>query len=209
MNMNKVKVNLGCGSQTPKGWINVDYAFGARLAKLPILKTVNRRLRLVNLQWDHDILIHDLRTSFPWGDGSVDVIYSSHTLEHFTKEHGRLFLKECYRVLKPAGIIRIVVPDLATLVSGYLNGAIPAEDFVDKMEVSYEAANDSMVKRKLAPFVRFPHKCMYDSNALIRIMGEIGFIVSGREPYNSEISDIRAIELAERVQDAVIVEGKK
>lgn len=47
-----MKLNLGCGSVTPEAWINVDYAFGAWMAKIPLFKSVNRRLRLVNVDWD-------------------------------------------------------------------------------------------------------------------------------------------------------------
>jgi len=102
----QVRLNLGCGSQTPAGWVNVDYALGARLVKLPFFAWLNRKLRLFKLDWDRGILIHDLRKRFPWKDSSVDVIYCSHTLEHFSKEEGVHFLNECYRVLKSNGLIK-------------------------------------------------------------------------------------------------------
>lgn len=48
-----------------------------------------------------------------------DVIYHSQVLEHFTKDQAEFFIKECYRILKPKGIIRIVVPDLENIISEY------------------------------------------------------------------------------------------
>lgn len=111
-----MKLNLGCGFQVPDEWINVDYAFGARFVKIPFFRRLNRKLKLFDLDWNQRIYLHDLTRKFPWRDGTVDVVYSSHTLEHFTGEQGRLFLTECHRVPKRNGIIRIVVPDLKVWV---------------------------------------------------------------------------------------------
>src|SRR5882762_7720591 len=83
-----IKLNLGCGAHVPSGWINVDYAPGARLARAPLFRRINKRLRLFALDWDDHIFIHDLTRPLPWKDSSVDVVYSSHTLEHFSREQG-------------------------------------------------------------------------------------------------------------------------
>src|SRR5262245_9201104 len=40
-NLAPLKVNLGCGSRTPTGWINVDYSMGARFAKIPLWAALN------------------------------------------------------------------------------------------------------------------------------------------------------------------------
>ncbi|EHC14930.1 methyltransferase type 11 [Fischerella thermalis CCMEE 5282] len=204
-----LKLNLGCGSHTPDGWLNVDYALGSWLAKLPVFSTINKYLKIINLDWPDNIFIYDLRKSFPWADNSVDVVYSSHTLEHFSRTEGQKFLTECYRVLKPNGIIRIVVPDLSVIVKSYLQGEIPAHKFLDALEVSYEDSADGFLKRKLAPFIRFPHKCMYDTNALLQVMSEIGFEVASKQGLESDIEDVAIIEQYSRTVNAVIVEGKK
>ncbi|CAA9217761.1 MAG: hypothetical protein AVDCRST_MAG93-305, partial [uncultured Chloroflexia bacterium] len=52
-------------------------------------------------------------------DGTVDILYSSHMLEHLDRDSARRFLHEAYRVLKPGGAIRIVVPDFALLIDRY------------------------------------------------------------------------------------------
>jgi hypothetical protein len=87
-----MKVNLGCGDRVVDGWTNVDYALGARLSRVPLIGTINRKLHVFNVEWDRRIVIHDLLTRFPWPDSSVAVAYSSHTLEHFDKTAGRAFL---------------------------------------------------------------------------------------------------------------------
>lgn len=204
-----IRLNLGCGPQTPEGWINVDYALGAQIAKLPIFSALSKRLGMFNLDWDEKILICDLRKQFPWSDNSVDCIYSSHTLEHFSKDEGRQFLQECHRVLKPNGVIRIVVPDLNAIIDQYKQGVIPAVDLLDVLEATSKDPGDSPVKKLLAPLVQFPHKCMYDTQALIDTMSGTGFVCQGGIAFESEIPNVRAIELPERIEAAVIVEGKK
>jgi predicted SAM-dependent methyltransferase len=206
--MQPIKLNLGCGAQAVSGWINVDYALGARLSKLPFFNTLNRKLNLLKLTWDKNICIHDLRKRFPWKDCFADIIYSSHTLEHLSKREGAFFLKECHRVLKRNGLIRIIVPDFSILVARYLNGEVRAEDFATTLVISYESDSDSFLRKKIAPFIRSPHKCMYDKS-LLGIVTLVGFEVSSKKPFESDIADIQNIELPERTKDVVIVEGRK
>src|ERR1700683_4765801 len=132
-----MKLNLGCGSKVLDGWINVDYALGARLARVPLVRALNRKLRLFDLDWDHRIYLHDLSKQFPWADNTIDIVYSSHTLEHFTKEDGQRFIAECHRVLRKDGILRIVIPDLRYIVDRYIEGSIRADDFVENLGVLY------------------------------------------------------------------------
>jgi predicted SAM-dependent methyltransferase len=207
--MEKIKLNLGCGNQFANGWVNVDYSVGARLAKIPFFSSINKKVKLFNLDWNDDIFLCDLTKKFPWSDESVDEIYSSHTLEHLDKQQGYDFLSECYRVLKKQGVIRIVVPDLRAFVEHYIKGELLAENFVENLFVLYEEKGDSFLKRKLAPFIRFPHKCMYDTDRLLYIMSEIGFHCQSQDPFVSKISDINNIELPDRTVEAVIVEGHK
>ena len=91
-------LNLGCGNRYKPGWINIDFA-----SRSP------------------DVLSHDLKAGIPMPEKSVDVVYHSHVLEHFSRENAEFFLEECYRVLRSSGIIRVVVPDLENIVREYLS----------------------------------------------------------------------------------------
>jgi len=101
--------NLGCGSSFAKGWRNFDIS--------PISPDVE--------YWHADEAI-------PATDCQVDVIYHSHILEHLNPSSGKNFLKECYRVLKKNGILRIVVPDLEQICHQYLK-AIQRVDNGEKL----------------------------------------------------------------------------
>ena len=90
-------VNLGCGSRFRPDWTNID-------------------------SWSNTPAIqqYDLTQGVPLADESADVVYHSHILEHFDRACAARFLKECCRVLKKGGIIRVVVPDLEKIARLYL-----------------------------------------------------------------------------------------
>ena len=105
-------LNLGCGTRTNPYWVNIDWSLKLRLSKLPLIGSY--------LNSPTDIQIYDLRKGIPFDDNTVDVVYSSHVLEHIEKNGAETFLKEMYRVLKPGGVIRIVVPDLEKAARKYI-----------------------------------------------------------------------------------------
>jgi SAM-dependent methyltransferase len=204
-----MKLNLGSGAHAPEGWLNVDWFIGARLARIPVLGWIARTSGWFGLRWPSDVFVHDLRRPFPWQDASADTIYSSHFLEHLSKRDGARFLAECHRVLKPGGIVRIVVPDLRVIVDNYLKGRLAALDFVESLSLGHEAPRDGALKRLLAPWFRFPHRCMYDSESLLGRLCEAGFEASLRAPFESRIGGLHAVESEARTRDAVIAEGIK
>ncbi len=89
-------LNAGCGNKFHPDWHNVDMTSDSP-----------------------DVLAANLLNGIPFPDNRFDVVYHSQVLEHFPKEKAGGFLKECYRVLKPNGIIRVVVPDLENIVNEY------------------------------------------------------------------------------------------
>ena len=204
-----MKLNLGCGAMVVDGWVNVDYAIGARLARSFLIGKLLAMLGILRMSWPGEIVIHDLRQGVPYADGSVDVVYSSHFLEHLNREDGRRFLAECRRVLKPGGVLRIVVPDLRAIVARYENAEIPADSFCKELGVLSTDHRDSRIKALLAPFFRFPHQCMYDTKSLISTLQELNISGESRGAFDSAIKEIREIEIESRTHEAVIVEGIK
>ena len=91
------KLNLGCGYCIHPDWVNVDF-----------VKTHEK------------VIAYNLLNGIPSKNCEFDVVYHSHLLEHFSKTDGIRFINECFRVLKPSGIIRITVPDLESIVLNYL-----------------------------------------------------------------------------------------
>ncbi len=209
-----LKLNLGSGTKQPEGWINVDYSLGARLNKVPFYNFINRRFKIFDKDGSGNVrdwsktFIHNLNKKLPWSDGSVDIIYTSHTLEHFSKEEGLALLKECRRVLKKDGIVRVIVPDLKYHVLEYTSGNVKGDDFIKSLGVLY-TAKEGFLKKLLLPITQFPHRCMYDTETLVQVLQSLGFSATEMPPFKSAIPDIGAIELEDRTVNAVIVEGRK
>jgi SAM-dependent methyltransferase len=49
--------------------------------------------------------------SLPFEDESFSFIHSEHFFEHLTQSLARELFRECHRVLKVGGVLRVVVPD--------------------------------------------------------------------------------------------------
>jgi glycosyltransferase involved in cell wall biosynthesis/SAM-dependent methyltransferase len=108
-------LNLGCGGTFHPDWLNVDFH-------------------------DHSgsVQAYDLRLGIPFADAAFDVVYHSHLLEHFSLAEGKRFLNECFRVLRPGGLLRLAVPDLENIVRAYLVCLEEAEAGMEGAEDRHE-----------------------------------------------------------------------
>jgi SAM-dependent methyltransferase len=61
-------------------------------------------------------VVRDLARGIPRADETVDFIFSEGFIEHLTLREGTRLLSDCYRVLKPGGVITIQTPDFRRLV---------------------------------------------------------------------------------------------
>lgn len=117
-------VNLACGGVyvTGKEWLNFDY-----------------------ISFDPAVRQANLLGRLPLSDNTVDLVYSSHFLEHIPRELAGDFVQECLRILKPGGILRLVVPDLEYLCRTFLYHRDKGEH--DKADVVMLEILDQCVRR--------------------------------------------------------------
>lgn len=101
-----MKLNLGCGDNRAKGesWRNVDILFSV----FPDEQRPERKQLLKEGNYQD----HDITKPLPYGDGTIDGIVLSHTLEHFDMAQSRSIMQECHRVLRPEGVVRVIIPDV-------------------------------------------------------------------------------------------------
>lgn len=119
-------LNTACGQRYHKDWINIDFYSDSN-----IVKKVN------------------ILSGLPFESNSMDAVYCGHFLEHIDTEEGKIVLNEIYRVLKPNGVIRIVVPDLENICKEYLKIlelAIGNEDYLKEYEWTTIELLDQMVR---------------------------------------------------------------
>lgn len=90
-------LNIGCGRRYHRDWTNLDLEAN-----------------------DPSVIRHDVTRGIPFDEHQFDAVYHSHILEHLRPEQGRQLVAECFRVLKPGGVLRMVVPDLERIARLYL-----------------------------------------------------------------------------------------
>lgn len=140
-----LRLHLGSGNNRLVGWVNVDFL---------------RPGRKLDLYWD-------LRRPLPFSDESVDAIFAEHVLEHLPFVVGVGLLRECRRVVRTGGIVRVGVPDLDRYIASYLG----RDDIIDRVRPGRPT-------RALAlgePFFLDGHRCMYDFETMKRALHEAGF----------------------------------
>ena len=107
-----IKAHLGCGQKNYlPGWVNVDANF------------VTAKIDL----WAN------LEQGLPFGDNSVERIYSFHVIEHLPDSALAPHFREMFRVLRPGGVIRVGGPNIDNACLKLLqNEASWFPDFPDK-----------------------------------------------------------------------------
>jgi predicted SAM-dependent methyltransferase len=61
--------------------------------------------------WRNFDLDCDITQPLPMETASTDIVFGEMVCEHITPQQAWNFLCECHRILKPGGLIRIVIPD--------------------------------------------------------------------------------------------------
>ena len=198
-------LNLGCGSKTCNNpnVISIDWSISLILKRNFFLKiflsnflSKERYLKIKDLP--SNILVHNLKKGIPYLNNSVDVVYHSHLLEHLDRSKAKDFLTEIFRVLKPDGIQRIVVPDLYFLCKSYIDSyekydlkneiSEKHDDFVSAIleqsvrKEAYGSSQQNIFLRKIENIILGDarkrgetHQWMYDKLNLTNILKEIGF----------------------------------
>jgi predicted SAM-dependent methyltransferase len=151
------KLQLGTGSNVLEGWLNTD---------------------IHKFEGVNEIVYLDARRRFPLPDQSFDVVFCEHMLEHIDYRDGLHCLRECFRVLRPGGRIRIATPsldrlarlcggDLTELQSRYVKWV------VDTLLDDADAYLPALVVNNF--FQAWGHRFIYDAEALTHSLETAGF----------------------------------
>jgi predicted SAM-dependent methyltransferase len=174
-----ILVNLGCGKDYRPAYINID----------------------VNLWFTSDMWL-DLRNRLPFGDATVDGIFTSHVLEHFPLSDTAHIVAECHRVLRPGGVIRVVVPDVEPAIRAYVNG-----------EIGYFHGAGASLGRRFSDHVldNSNHRLIFDFSFMEELLRGAGFrdIVRCQAHQGTAPLSARMAELDNRPEISLYVEARR
>ena len=153
-----LQFHLGSGGTPKSGWVNID------LVGDP-----------VNLAWNCE-------RRLPFGDATVDALFHEHLLEHLPLKSGLDLTIECHRLLKPGGILRVGVPDVARYLRSWLD---QSHEFVE----SVRPGRPTPFLAVQEVFYCYGHRAMYDFETLALLCRAAGFeVIEQRDFGDSRLS---------------------
>jgi predicted SAM-dependent methyltransferase len=118
-----------------------------------------------------------VRKRFPLPDASFDLVYSEHMLEHLTYAEGQGCLRECRRVLKPGGVIRVATPSLERIARLYEGDDLQKRYVrwaVETLEPETDASLPGVAINNF--FHSWGHRFIYDPETLRHALTQAGFV---------------------------------
>lgn len=168
-------LQYGCGHDAPDSWINFDSSPTLVLERAPL---VGRYLNKNARRFPACVRRGDIVRGLPVAPGSASAVYCSHTLEHLPLEDFRKALRHTWAMLKPGGVFRCVVPDLAYYIDNYRTSGSPT--------AAHTFLHDTMLGRETRPrglyawlkeiFGGSAHFWMWDYPALAHELAAAGFV---------------------------------
>jgi len=154
----------------------------------------------------------DILKGIPLDSSSLSGINMSHIFEHFTRDDGSKLLRECYRLLKPGGVVRISCPDLFLYAKAYVNHDISFFDSIAiRKACMYEGLTtygDLFISK--AYDNENGHKWFYDAESVINLLNEVGFTkAEQRNLHESSLPYIENVEPSFRQSETFYVEATK
>ncbi len=155
-----MNLQVGAGPIYMEGWTNID----------------------ISTQYKQDIYGDVLTMDFK----DVDVIYSSHCLEHLEVFDCQKAFSLFYKWLKPGGILRFSVPSLEIAINAYHAGS--DMKFLYGADFKGYYLYDTPCERMNFFMKEWEHKCIYDFPQLRMMLFEAGFtIIEKKQPNQSAI----------------------
>jgi len=177
-------LQIGCGPQIASGFVNLDY----------------RWVPGVDVVWD-------LNRSLPFPPNRFQGIFTEHCMEHFNEGNLRSVLLEMYRVLRPGGRVRIVVPSLEIHARRYLDTRSDSDAGpAIRLNQAFYSGHDNM---GLSRWTHDGHHFMHDFATLANQLQYVGFDEIAAASFNGGGDPFLLIDRADRAWESLYVEGVK
>lgn len=190
------KLHIGAQHQHLEGWLNVD----------------------IEPYGDRGVFM-DATQTFPFDNNSFDYVFSEHMIEHISFDEGVFMVKECYRILKTGGTIRISTPDLNFLIDLYQSQENKLyQEYMQFSQERHFAQRPALRSVLINNFVRdWGHQFIYDYESLEFVLTKAGFqeitLQQVGESQDSHLNQLErhGYEIGETYNrlESIIVEAKK
>jgi SAM-dependent methyltransferase len=210
MASSKRGINFGCGLSVGEGWLNYDASPTLRLQRLPFAGGLARKL--VRPVGPAPAQYGDVVKGLPDQEATVDFVYCSHTLEHLALDDFRRSLKEVFRVLKPNGTFRGVLPDLQAEITRYLEDDAPTacSSFMEYTSLGQASRARGLRGMLQTVLGNSQHLWMWDYKGMERELQSAGFVDVRRASYgDSPFSEFGAVESRDRWEGCLGFECRK
>ena len=196
-----MNLNLGSGQKSIENYICIDKSPRLLLSKLPLFNSLGSLLeKNYEASWDKEIKYMDVR-KLRFSEQSVSNIYSSHLLEHLYLYEAKKLLDDCYRFLKPGGVLRLALPDyhefILQYVSNYAEDPINAYFLFESSLLSWPLERPKFLEKlRLNIFGKLHvHKWHPTPSIVRKFLQDIGFENVTEYPYHvGTLPDLLAVE---------------
>lgn len=175
-----VLLNVGCGTNTNPEFINLDYHW----------------MKSIDICWDIT------KKPYPIPDGHLEGIYTEHCLEHIPLTAFQFNIKEFYRMLKPGGTVRIVMPDGELYFDLYQrkkNG--------ENVQMPHEENYITPMARINGLFRNYGHQFIHDFATVKTILEQAGFKDIVKTSYRNGRDPRLLIDMEWRRDESLYVEA--
>lgn len=143
----------------------------------------------------------DLRRSLPFPDRRFDGIYCEHFFEHLPQATGASFLKECRRILKPGGVLRLSVPDGRIYIERYLT------DRTWMLKRRGGTLRTPMEVMNVLFRQGLEHQYIYDAETLVLRLQDAGFSSAAAASFGSGRDPNLLLDQEKRAFESLYVEA--
>lgn len=176
-------LNIGCGRNTSDAFYNLDYTW----------------YKGINACWD-------ISRGLPFHDESFQGCFSEHCLEHVSLPVFKRVVADVYRVLRPGGCFRVIVPDAEIYLNGYfseLNGNVAEIPYRDPLEEKTALMSINRIFREHG------HQYAWDFNTIKIHLSEAGFVEINRSKYREGRDSNLLVDIESRAVESLYVEATK
>ena len=181
--MSGTHIYYGASTSAVPGWLNFDASLTVRVQNLPVVGRKLAKLSGNSFEFPVFLKYGDIIKGLPVPDASADGVYASHVLEHLSLEDMRTALRNTWRILKPGGVFRLIVPDLRERARRYVarveadpEDAEAAPEFVQDIEMGEARPLGGSLRRLRIALGLGRHQWMWDYPAMARELAAAGFV---------------------------------